>query len=522
LEKLTVRSRYSGEIRARLAASIRSSARRSLVACGSAASSASRICRYDDQVTAITDTSPGGTTLADFTYTIGKDGEVTSATTTGSAITAPTQTYTYNPLGQLTGTGTASYSYDNAADPTTLGATTQTFTAGGQLATATTSGATTSYGYNADGDRTTATTSGATTSYGYNQADQLTTYTPASGAATSDAYNGDGLLTSETTSGTTTSYTWDAVSSVPLMLTAGTTSYLYGPGGLPVESVTSSGSPTYYMQDQLGSTRLLTSATGAVTGTYTYDPWGNITSHTGTATTPLLYAGQYQDPQTGCYYLRNRWYDPATAQFLTIDPDVSQTQAPYTYTADNPITNADPDGLMTNSLGPDCSGMLFKYGACPSERGAAGTTPEEVKQAALGALAIIGSALMCPLFDVPGAGAAAEDAGAEASAVPAQLLRGQQFEADVLEELGLTKNTVNVPGGSIPDAIDDGQICEIKDVKYQTMTSQFRNFLATGQPVNLVVNPDTVVSAPLQEAIYQSGGEILVREASGVFEGYSQ
>ncbi len=100
------------------------------------------------------------------------------------------------------------------------------------------------------------------------------------------------------------------------------------------------------MQDQLGSTRLLTSSTGAVTGTYTYDPWGNTTSHTGTATTPLLYAGQYQDPATGFYYLRNRYYDPATAQFLTIDPAVSQTQAPYTYTSDNPVNFSDPTGLI--------------------------------------------------------------------------------------------------------------------------------------------------------------------------------
>jgi len=133
------------------------------------------------------------------------------------------------------------------------------------------------------------------------------------------------------------------------MLAAGTTSYLYGPGGLPVESVTSSGTPTYYLQDQLGSTRLLTSSTGAVTGTYTYDLWGNITSHTGTATTSLLYAGQYQDPATGFYYLRNRYYDPVTAsqQFLTIDAAVSQTQAPYTYTSDNPLNATDPSGLCS-------------------------------------------------------------------------------------------------------------------------------------------------------------------------------
>ena len=60
----------------------------------------------------------------------------------------------------------------------------------------------------------------------------------------------------------------------------------------------------------------------------------------------------------------------------------------------------------------------------------------------------------------------------------------------------------------------------IKDVKYQTMTSQFRNYFATGMPVNIVVNPDTVVSGPLQAAIFRSGGEILVRGAPGVFDGY--
>lgn len=47
--------------------------------------------------------------------------------------------------------------------------------------------------------------------------------------------------------------------------------------------------------------------------------------------------------------LSNRYYDPATAQFLTIDPAVSQTQAPYTYTSDNPINATDPLGLWNIS-----------------------------------------------------------------------------------------------------------------------------------------------------------------------------
>ncbi len=107
----------------------------------------------------------------------------------------------------------------------------------------------------------------------------------------------------------------------------------------------SAGAPTYLLHDQLGSTRLLTSSAGAVTATYTYDAYGNTTSHTGTATTPLLYAGQYQDTETGFYYLRNRYYDPATAQFLSIDPLVGETGQPYAYTEDDPVNATDPLGL---------------------------------------------------------------------------------------------------------------------------------------------------------------------------------
>lgn len=72
---------------------------------------------------------------------------------------------------------------------------------------------------------------------------------------------------------------------------------------------------------------------------------GNTTSHTGTATTPLLYGGQYQDVETGFYYLRSRYYDPATGQFLTVDPAVAATQAPYFYSSDSPLNSTDPTGL---------------------------------------------------------------------------------------------------------------------------------------------------------------------------------
>lgn len=101
----------------------------------------------------------------------------------------------------------------------------------------------------------------------------------------------------------------------------------------------------YYGHDQYGSTRLLTDATGAVAATFTYDPYGNLAAHTGTADTPLRWNGQYQDADTGLYYLRARYYDPQTAQFLTRDPLAALTLAPYQFGAADPLSFSDPLGL---------------------------------------------------------------------------------------------------------------------------------------------------------------------------------
>jgi RHS repeat-associated protein len=196
--------------------------------------------------------------------------------------------------------------------------------------------ATTSSAYDKTGDLVQA----GSATLGYNQADELTSY----GTTATYAYNGDGLRMSKTVSGTTTDFAWNTTGSVPLLIAAGTTYYLYGPGGQPIEQLTGT-SPSYLLADQSGSTRLITSPTGAVTGTYTYSPYGTVTKHTGTATTALQYDGQYTDPESGYQYLQARYYNPATGQFLTVDPLVALTGSSYGYAAADPTNLNDPTGL---------------------------------------------------------------------------------------------------------------------------------------------------------------------------------
>ena len=102
----------------------------------------------------------------------------------------------------------------------------------------------------------------------------------------------------------------------------------------------------YLHHDQQGSTRMLTGTSGSSEATMTYDAYGNKTGSTGIAATPMGYDAQYTSSDTGLIYLRAREYDPATGQFLSVDPLAPITEAPYTYTADNPLNGVDPSGMI--------------------------------------------------------------------------------------------------------------------------------------------------------------------------------
>jgi RHS repeat-associated protein len=167
------------------------------------------------------------------------------------------------------------------------------------------------------------------------------------------AYDADNLRVSKTSpAGVVTSFDWDKSTSVPQLIaetTAGvTTRYVYGPGLAPVQQIAGS-TVSYLHHDQLGSVRLVTDSAGNQTGAATYLPYGELEASSGTLTR-FGFAGSYTDPETGLHYLRARYYDPDTAQFLSRDPLVGFTGDPYGYAGGTPLNAIDPTGLAPADL----------------------------------------------------------------------------------------------------------------------------------------------------------------------------
>jgi RHS repeat-associated protein len=118
------------------------------------------------------------------------------------------------------------------------------------------------------------------------------------------------------------------------------------------------GTTTYtYLLNEHGDVTALADSSGAIVATWTYDAWGCPTEYnaagtqvaTGTFGNPFLYASYLYDTETSHYYLQARYYDPATARFLSCDPDPGEATDrlslnPYIYCENGPTNDTDPNG----------------------------------------------------------------------------------------------------------------------------------------------------------------------------------
>jgi RHS repeat-associated protein len=364
---------------------------------------------YDVNSNLTSYTLPTATTVVD-TMAYNKADQLTSITDKAGAIAFYAASYTYNAASQLitdtsapaaqakfhytalnqlcyagsanstscpnAPTGSEPFAYDAADNLVKLNTTTQQFNAADQLCwtvsgsssnacTAPPTGAT-AYTYDSNGNRTAQVPSaGAATCDSYDQANRLVKVTTGTGASCTSpttlgtySYNGSGLRMGKTVAGVSTTEAWDPSGGIPLLLedktASATVDYVFGPGGVPLEQI---GTATlWYHHDQLGSTRAITNGSGVTQATYQYDPYGKLIASTGSVTNPFMYSGQYNDSESGLYYLRARYYDSATAQFLTRDPMVGTTRSAYGYVSGNPLNGSDPTGQYASQ--DDAGGLL--------------------------------------------------------------------------------------------------------------------------------------------------------------------
>ena len=166
------------------------------------------------------------------------------------------------------------------------------------------------------------------------------------------SYDLAGNIVARTEAGDTVEFVYDSLTGLPRAVSASDGSWWVYADGLPLAQHTSTGSTAYLHTDIRGDVRVATDATGAVTDTWTYTVDGQLTARTGTTPVSVGGRGETHDTTTGLIWLRARWYDPATARFLSADPWHGNPANPislnrYVYANADPVNMHDPTGLFS-------------------------------------------------------------------------------------------------------------------------------------------------------------------------------
>ncbi|WP_386071324.1 RHS repeat-associated core domain-containing protein [Tahibacter sp. UC22_41] len=185
------------------------------------------------------------------------------------------------------------------------------------------------------------------------------------------AYHADGLRREKTDGVTTTRYQYDGQSLLAETNAIGNTLRQFHYSATQLIATTQTGTtPAHHhvLLDALRSPIALLDPTGLVTARTSYDAFGEIRSQLGTNGTltipdrdtanaelvstdnqPVGFTGYVKDTESGLYYAKARYYDPATARFTTEDPEAGKDLEPpslhrYLYAYANPTAYIDPTG----------------------------------------------------------------------------------------------------------------------------------------------------------------------------------
>ena len=191
----------------------------------------------------------------------------------------------------------------------------------------------------------------------------------------------------------------------------------------------------YYVKDKLGSVTELVSGSGSVASQYTYDPYGNQGTVSGTLVSDIGYAGYFYHAVSGLDFTLHRAYDPTHARWLNRDPigELGGVNL-YAYVGGSPASRIDPLGLCFRDDLKHWGDKLldlefFLWGGYSNFVSALQQTgwPGGSWDASLAALPPIGAV----------EGAAAEEATAAAPIIEGELQFAEQYLANMARDSGL-------------------------------------------------------------------------------------
>ena len=106
--------------------------------------------------------------------------------------------------------------------------------------------------------------------------------------------------------------------------------------------------------NHLGTPLALTDQNQQIVWAARLDPWGNVEQefNPNSIDQAIRLPGQHQDTDTGLYYNRHRYYDPAIGSYVNQDPiGLSGGANLERYSQNSPLHNIDPLGLNTIAIG---------------------------------------------------------------------------------------------------------------------------------------------------------------------------
>lgn len=132
--------------------------------------------------------------------------------------------------------------------------------------------------------------------------------------------------------------------------------FIFNLGHPPTYSGGASGTTSYIHADWLGTERVRTGVSGAVSETCTSLAFGDGQSCTGTDVSPMHFTGKQRDTETGNDDFGARYYSSSFGRWMTPDWSAREEADPYAdmsnpqtldlygYAGNDPTTHTDPDG----------------------------------------------------------------------------------------------------------------------------------------------------------------------------------